>query len=370
MLRTVKLRMFPTEEQAKLIDSYIHMTRFVYNWALERSQKYYEETGKRMTAYDLEKELTQLKKEEKYSFLNECDSRSLKCTIKNLELNLISFLQKRQGFPNFKSRKTCKLSYYPKPECTHIKQNYIQLPKIHKKAGLVYIKNSFNIEDKHWLRPTIIKTRSGKYYVNLIYEDGSIGPQPFHIRRNKVGIDVGIRTLCTFNDGTKIDPPKFYKQSDRRIRGLQKSLSRKTRGSNNYEKTRLKLAKAYEKDHDRLQNFVHNLSKHIVDTYDEIHIEDYDALSWNTKNHNINRALLFSGLGELKKQLIYKSEWYDKELIIADKSYPSTQICSNCNFRNESIQTPTITEWDCPNCGCHHDRDVNAAINLVNYYPA
>lgn len=367
MIKAIKFRLYPSDKNSKIIDSFIHTTRFVYNLVLENFKKIDKEGNKIPHWMKVTKQLVQLKNQEKYSFIKDCDSRSIEYAAKYAFENTIEFLKGNRGEPRFKSKKSNVLSYYAYNRRVYIKnKNYIQLPKI----GLVKIKNSYNLEDKHWINCTISKTKSNKYYISLTYEDDSIGKQPFHIRRNKVGIDVGIRTLCTFNDGTKIDPPKFYKQSANRIRGLQKSLARKTSGSNNYEKARIKLNKAYEKDHNRLQNFIHNLSKHIVDQYDEIHIEDYNAFKWGqTKMKNINKACLYSGLGELKRQLIYKSEWYDKELIIADKSYPSSQLCSNCGYQYKETKYLKLTEWDCPNCGFHHDRDVNAAINLVNYYP-
>ena len=150
MLRSIKLPLYPNKEQSKQIDSFIDTTRFIYNWSLARSQEYYKETGKRLHWAELHKELTQLKKQEEYKFLNNCDSKSLQQTIYNMYNNMTIFLKGSRNFPYFKSKKKCKLSYYCRNNHTHIKGNHIQLPKF-KKLGLIKTNNYCNLEDRHWI---------------------------------------------------------------------------------------------------------------------------------------------------------------------------------------------------------------------------
>lgn len=363
MIMSFRFRLYPNKEQANFFDTNMSHSRFVYNTFLGMHLKKYREEGKGLGKYDLSKQIPTLK--EKYPFLKKDDNCTFVQESRNVERNFKTFFRGDAGFPKFKRKKNNINRYFPRYDRITVKGNKVRIPKL----GWVRCKNSHNINQYKFLRATLFKTKTGKYILSLMtnYEEKETIRREDVTNDKKIGIDVGYRTFLTFNDGTKIESPLFLTHKLSLLRIRQKSLSRKPRGSNNHEKARIKVAKLYEHTTNQKIDFINKVTTKLVRDYDEIHVEDIKVSSFKTKYKSINRKMLDVGLSYFFRQLEYKCEREGKNLVKASKDFPSSQMCSNCGNINPAVRNITIREWDCPVCGVHHDRDINAAINLYNY---
>jgi putative transposase len=268
------------------------------------------------------------------------------------------------GFPKFKEKKRSKQSYTTininNYTSIKIENKYIRLPKI----GMVRVKQhrSFNGTIKLC---TVTKTSSNRYYISILVEE----PECTKYQRNDniLGIDLGIKHFAVMSNGEIIDNPKWFRRSEKRLAKLQRDLSRKKYGSNNCNKTRIKVAKQYEKVTNQRNDFLHKLSSKIIRDNQTIVIEDLRISNMITKSHSINKSIYEVSWNKFDTMLSYKAERYGRDLIIADKQFPSSQLCHVCGYRNRDVKNLALREWTCPKCGNHHDRDFNASMNLVNY---
>ena len=374
--RAIKLKLYPNEEQKKGIETNLDNNRAVYNWGLATKVFLYNNYGTKCSNFDLRKMLTKLMDNNIMGYLKGgyCDTSSYAYTLMNLAANFRMFYKGLNGYPKFKKKKQREQKYFTSNTNVKIIGNKIKLPKL----GSVKVSGNYeDILNNHITRVCISRDRTNQYYVSITYDDKTIGKDinssPEEGIR-KIGIDVGIRTMCTFSDGTKIEAPKFLYRSEKRLKRLNRKLGResrlnKSKQSNTYEKTREQFARCYKKVANQRLDFIHKLSSKLVHQYDEIHIEDYHTDEWISKAPPINKRIADECLGKLRNQLEYKCEWYGVKLVVVDKYYPSTQICSNCGYRNRAAKSFDIHEWTCPNCEAHHDRDVNAATNILNWKP-
>ena len=357
MLKAYKYRLYPNKAQEEFFMKCFGAVRFIYNHMLSEKIKCYQKTKKKLNN-------TPAQYKDKFPWLKEVDSHALCYAQMNLQSAYNMFFKRPEfGFPKFKSKKTTKLSYSTSNtnNYTSIKfsdsNKYIKLPKI----GLIRVKRHRSF-DGIIKSATISKTSSGKYYISLLVECED--PKKLQYSDNKVGIDLGLKEFAITSDGEMIENPRYFRKSEKRLRKLQKDLSRCKKGGQNREKCRIKLAKQHEKVANQRKDFLHKTSKRIINENQVICLEDLKAKEV-LMNHKIAKSVCDASWYEFFRQLNYKSKWYGREVIKIDKWYPSSQICSNCGHR-DGKKNLSIREWTCPVCGAHHDRDVNAAINILN----
>jgi putative transposase len=355
--KAYKFRLYPNKEQQILLAKTFGCTRFVYNYYLDKKITAYKTDKTTLSAYDCIKDLTSLKKE--YEWLKEPDKCALQNTLKDLDSAYKGFFKSGKGFPKFKSKKTHKYSYRTSYTNNNIQflGNLIKLPKL----GKVKIRDK-QIPQGRILNATISQTPSGKYYCSLCCTDVAI--EPFEKTGSVVGIDLGIKEFAITSDSEHIENPKYLAKSLKKLARLQRQLSRKTRGSNRWNKARIKVAKCQEHIANQRADFLHKLSTRFIKEYDIISLEDLNV-SGILKNHSLARSVSDVSWSQFTTMLQYKANWYGKEIIKIDRFFASSQLCNVCGYKNTETKDLSVRSWVCPVCGTSHDRDVNASINIL-----
>jgi putative transposase len=367
MLKAYKYRLYPTRNQKISFAKTFGCVRFVYNKMLSDRKQNYEE-NKELDVKDI-KYPTPAQYKSEFPWLKEVDSLALANAQLNLNKAYSNFfrrLKKREkevGFPKFKSRHNNNNYNYTtnnQGETIRLEGNRIKLPKI----GFVKLKlhRKFNGLVKS---ATISQTPSGKYFISILVDTENIQLKP---AINKVGIDLGIKTFAVLSTGEIIDNPKYLRNSEVKLAQKQKSLSRKTKGSNNRRKARLQVAKIYEKITNQKKDFLHKLTHRLLRENQVIVIEDLGVKDM-MQNHRLAKSIAEVSWAEFRGQLEYKAKWFGREIVIAPRDYASSQLCSGCGNKSDQTKDLSCRTYKCEVCGLEIDRDYNASLNLLKLIP-
>lgn len=364
-----KFRLYPNKEQINLIAKTIGCSRFVFNHFLHLWNETFQKTGKGLSYSKCSAACTLLK--EDFHWLKEVDAHALQSSLRDLGDSFDRFFKKQNEAPCFKRKNDSIQSYRTNIEKKNqipdvsIKGNRLKLPKL----GWIRFSNSQEIKGRI-INATVRRTPSGKYFVSLLVETRV---KPFEKTGSAVGIDVGLTDFAVVSDGTIYGNFKFFKKIEKKIQKEQRILSRRMRlaikqkrklsEAKNYQKQRRKVARIYEKMVNMRTDYLHKISTELVKNHDLIGVEDLDV-SAMLKNKRLSKAISEVSWAVFKEMLTYKAIWYGKELVEVARNYPSSQLCSTCDYQNKDAKNLQVREWTCPACETRHNRDHNASKNL------
>ena len=361
MLKAYKYRLKPTKEQRIFFEKSFGSVRFIYNWALAKRIEAYQSEGKRINAVDLCKMLTDLKKEEGMEWLKEVSNECLQQSIRNLDSAFTRFFREKKGFPKFKSKHKSRAAYKAiNSVVVDLNNSRIKLPKIG------WVKLSQNRRFEGDVRSvTVSKTKTDKYYVSVLVEDGKEIPSKEPITyEGTIGIDMGIKDFAVCSNGDVFQNPKYLERATDRLKIIQKRFSKSKKGGNRHERLRKQLARQYEKVTNQRTDFLHKVSTKLVRENQAIIIEDLN-ISGMMKNHKLARSIGSVSWATFFSMLEYKCEWYGKTLIRIGRFEPSSKMCE-CGYINRELKL-SDRKWTCPKCGTLNDRDLLAARNIKRF---
>lgn len=365
MKRAYKYKIKPTHKQQHQLLQAFGCARFIYNWGLDKKTKAWTNEHKTITYFDLAKELTELKNTDEYKWLKNVPTECLQQSLRNLDNAYTRFFKAKKGFPKFKSKKRSKdRSKYVNSVKFDFEEWKVRVPK----CGWVKLcKNkSFDLSSVKIGTLTVSRDKCGEYWCVIVVEDNEPQKSKAKISEDTaVGIDLGIKDYAILSDGTKYANPKYYERSQARLALLQHRFARTQKGSKRHEAARLKVAKQYRKITNMKADFLHKLTTDLVKKYDTICLENLNVEGM-MKNHHLAKSIQSTSWGEFVRQIKYKSDWFGKNVIFIGRFEPSSKTCNNCGYVKNDLKL-NDREWVCPVCGEHHDRDVNAAINIKKF---
>ena len=364
MEKAYKFRLYPNTEQKELLAKTFGCARFVYNYYLDRRIKAYQQNKTTMNCNACSADLTKLKQEKPW--LKEVDKFALQNALKDLDRAFQNFFReikkgnKNQGFPKLKSKHHYKQSYRTTFTNNNIKveKNRIKLPKL----GWVDMIQHRDIQGRI-VNCTITKTCSDEYYVSICCTDVVI--DKYESTENSIGIDLGLKEFITTSDGEVIENPKYLLKLEKKLKREQRKLSKKQKGSKNIEKQRIRLNKVHKKIRNQRIDFLQKLSTRIIQENQLIISEDLNVKGM-VQNHRLAKAINDVSWSEFARMIEYKANWYGRTYHKINRFYASSQTCNVCGYKNVDIKDLNIRQWICPQCNTKHDRDNNAAINILN----
>ena len=355
--RAYRFRFYPTPEQETLLAQTFGCVRFVYNHMLRLRTEAWEQRQERMGYHDTSAALTLLKKQPEYAWLNDVSSVPLQQALRHLQTAFGNFFAKRGRYPQFKRKGSHQSAEYT---TSAFRWDGASL-KLAKMDAPLDVRWSRQIPPAAKVTTvTVSKDTAGRYFVSLLCDDVvSTKPEA----PGQVGIDLGLTHFATLSDGEKIPAPNAFRKHEKKLAKLQRQLAKKKKGSKNRAKARLKVAKLHAKIADVRKDFIHKLSTRLVHENQVIAVETL-AVSNMKKNRKLAKSIGDAGWAEFVRQLEYKARWYGREVVKIDRWYPSSKRCSDCGYTAEKMPLK-VRQWTCPDCGSVHDRDVNAARNIL-----
>lgn len=356
MFKAFKYRIYPSDEQATLLNKHIGASRFVYNLALETKIAAYQGNKVSLSYFDMTKQLTDLKKE--CEWLMEINSQTLIASLKDLDSAYKNFFERKAGFPKYKSKWKGKQSFRVQQK-VQVVGDRLMMPKFKKKGIKIKLHRPLVGEIKN---VTISRASTGKYFASILCDTGieCVAPSENPSIENMVGIDLGIKDFLTTSDGEVVNNPKFLRKSESKLKYTQRKYS-KHKGV----RTKKKLAKLHEKVANQRNDFLHKQSSKLVKECRTIAIEDLNVKGM-LGSHYLAKSISDAGWSAFTTMLKYKCKWYGTTLLKIGKFEPSSKTCSICGVINKEL-TLEDREWTCSSCGSRHHRDINAAINIKNF---
>ena len=359
MLKSYRYRIYPNKEQEIQLAKTFGCCRFVYNQTLAYRKNTYEKEKKSITKIDCNnycnRELKNI-----YTWLKEVDKCALTNAIYNMDSAYQKFFKEHAGYPKFKSKHDSHKSYTTNFINGNITVDFdrgrIKLPKLKEIKAKIHRNFAGQIKSA-----TISKVPSGKYYVSILVETEH---SPLEKTNGQIGLDLGIKDLCITSDGKKYENPKTIKKYEKKLIKLQRQLANKTKGSENYKKKRKQIALYYEKIKNTRKDYLHKISNEIINENQVIVSENLQIKNM-VRNHNLAKSISDVSWYELTRQLEYKSKWNGRTYIKIDTFYASSQLCFSCGYKNVKVKDLKVRDWICPVCNTKHDRDINAAKNIL-----
>ena len=370
ILRATKIRLYPNKTQEQTLNKVLGCYRFVYNQMLALKQEAYDRNKSNIGLCELSKYFHgTLLKDEQYAWLKEQNTKVMKQAIRQMLSAYDKFFKQYNGFPKFKSKKDRQSALFPIDAIS--KSNTFETRHISLTKSLKNVK--FHCSNLYFERlqrykdniksATLSKTKSGKFYLSVLMSMNEEEFKQFRHTNNKVGIDLGVKDFVITSDGEVFKNKHFLKQSENKIKKLQRQLSKKVKGSNNRDKVRTKIAKEFEHLANQRIDYIHNVVNSLLRTYDYIFMEDLNVQGM-LKNHKLAKAIQELGFYAFKNTLKNKAMMNDKFVIEVDRWFASSKTCHKCGYVYKDL-TLGEREWTCPICGEHHDRDLNAAVNIL-----
>ena len=369
MLRAVKIRLYPNKEQATMISKLLGCYRVVYNQCLNRKIESYKNNGKSENLSTLGKFVHhELLKDDNFTWLREQNTKVLKQAVRDMLAAYKNFFERHTGFPKFKSKRdnkqSCRFEIGAISKQNDYTTYYLSLANIRNVRFRCNEKYAQYLQKHHdnIRQATLTRLPCGEYYLSILV-DGDL-THKVKETNTAVGIDLGIKDFVITSDGEVFNNLHFKKSETKKIKRLQRQLSKKQRGSNNRSKARIRLAKVYKKINDRKQYYLHSVSNSLIDENQVICMEDLNVKGM-FKNHNLAESICEMNFGEFRRMLEYKASWYNRRIVFVDRFYPSSKTCHNCGYVNKELKL-SDRQWICPHCGEVIERDYNAALNILN----
>ena len=370
MLRAIKIRLYPNKEQEQTLNKTLGCYRFIYNHMLALKQEAYKRDKTNLGLCELSKYFHgTLLKDEQYAWLKEEHTNVMKQAIRQMLSAYNNFFKQHKGFPKFKSKKERQSALFPInaiSKCNTFETRHITLTQPLKnlrfRCSDLYFsrlqKYSKNIKSA-----TLSKSKSGKYFLSILVEMEDTELKKFEHTDKQVGIDLGVKDFVITSDGEVFENKHFLKNEEKKMKKLQRQLSKKKVGSNNRKKAQIRIAKLFERMTNKKEAYIHYVVNELLSSFDTIFMEDLNVQGM-LRNHYLAKAIQEVGFFSFKQVLVNKALVNDKQVVFIDRFYPSSKTCSKCGYKKEDL-TLNDREWTCPNCGTKHNRDINAAVNIL-----
>ena len=370
MLRAIKVRLYPNKTQEQTLNKVLGCYRFVYNQMLTRKQNAYETDKTILSVSDLSKWFHgTLLKNEQYAWLKEQNTKVMKQAIRQMYDAYQRFFKQHNGFPKFKTKKDKQSALFPYEAIS--RKNTFETKHITLTTPLKDIK--FRCSDLYLSRlqkynknirsATLSKTKSGNFFLSILIEMEDTELKRFEHTNKQVGIDLGVKDFVITSDGEVFENKHLFKKREKQMKKLQRQLSRKVKGSNNSRKAQIRIAKLFERITNKKDAYIHYVTNELLTYFDTIFMENLNVQGM-LKNHNLAKAIQEVSFCKFKETLVNKALVNDKKVVFIDRFYPSSKTCSQCGYKKRDLKL-SDRFWACPECGTEHDRDVNAARNIL-----